>query len=211
MKIRRLIALIGLRRSSGRRTLAAVTLAAALASAQTPALAGAKVGGNPEAVTLDAQNIPIVEILAALGHDFNVHYHSSVDLNRQISGTYEGSVRQVVSRILEGYNFVVKSGPGGIEVTVFGTPDGPMTNAMPRAAFGGPIRQPPPGFPAAPARPNLGAPPARPSKMQLSDVAPPVPPFPASAAANAPSPPSPAETRHLFIRRNAEDDGVGHP
>ena len=213
MNAPRSIALCRLFRSRGRCVRAAVTLAAALASAQTPALAGAKVGGNPEAVTVDAQNISIGEILAALAHDFNVHYRSSVDLNRQITGTYEGSVRHVVTRILEGYNFVVESSPGRIEVTVFGTQNAPMTSGGPGVAIGGPIRQAPPGFPVAPAMPGAGAAAARPFKMQLSDVAPPVPPVPTPAAGNASAPPSPAGPRHLFIqsRRNAEEEGGSHP
>jgi hypothetical protein len=99
---------------------AAVIVAAALAAAQTPALAGATITGDPEAVTLDAQDSSIGEILAGLARDFNVHYRSSTDLNRHITGTYQGSLRQVVARVLGGYNFIVASSRGGMEVTIFG-------------------------------------------------------------------------------------------
>jgi len=136
MNIPRLIALCRLLR--GRGAGAAVTLAAALASAQMPALAGAKVGGNPQAVTVDARNSSIEDILATLGREFEVHYRSSVDLKNKITGTYEGSLPRVVSRILEGYNFVLKSTPGGIEVTVLGKQNASTARAGTIKATSGP-------------------------------------------------------------------------
>lgn len=126
MKPRKLIAWAGNLGSSRLTARAAMMLAAALASAHVPALAGAKIVGIPEAVTVDAQNSTVEEILSALGQDFNLHYRSSVELKNQISGTYQGSLRQVVTRILEGYDFIVKSDPGDIEVTVLGGKNAPL-------------------------------------------------------------------------------------
>lgn len=211
MRTSKSVALCRLLRARGRCTGAAVMLAAALASAQ--ALAGAKVDGYPASITVDAQNIPVAEILAALGHDFNVHYRSSVALNRQITGTYEGSVQRVVTRILQGYNFVVESTPGRIEVMVFGTQNAPMQRAAPRPANRGPIRRVLPRIPGAPALPRADAATAGPFKLQLSDVASPARPFPTPAAANAAVPPSPAGSRHLSIQYggDADGEGSGHP
>jgi hypothetical protein len=109
------------RAHSHRQTTRMVALiVAALASGQTPVFAGAVISGTPEAVTLNAQDTSIADILAGLGHDFDVHYRSSADLNRHLTGTYRGSLRQVVTRILDGYNFIVASIHGGVEVTVLG-------------------------------------------------------------------------------------------
>jgi hypothetical protein len=110
------------RRADTRRrgTRSAVVIAVALAASQTPVLAGATIGGTPEAVTLNVQDTSIGEILAGLGHDFDVHYRSSADLNRHLTGTYKGSLRQVVTRILDGYNFIIASSGGGMEVTILG-------------------------------------------------------------------------------------------
>jgi hypothetical protein len=131
---------------------AAVTLAAALAIIPTSALAAANVSGSPQAVRIEAQNSSIEEILAALGRAFNVHYRSSADLKTQITGTYEGSLRRVVTRILEGHDFIVKSSPGGIEVTVLGTENAPVTSERPIAARAGPIPPAKPRLPAAPSQ-----------------------------------------------------------
>ena len=106
---------------SGSAALIAVTLAVTPISAW----ADAKISGNPEAVSVDAQNSTIEEILTALGREFNVHVTSTANLTKQMTGTYEGSLRHVLARILNGYNTVVKSNAGQLEVTVFGTDKAP--------------------------------------------------------------------------------------
>lgn len=171
---------------------AAVTLAAALAIARTPAMAEVKVSGNPDVVTIDAQNSSIGEILAALGREFKVQYRSSADLNRQVTGTYQGSVRQVVTRILDGYNFVVQSGPGGIDVTVLGTTNAQTNNGAPPVVFRGPFPQPVPRGPAGTApMPRPGLLPAQVRQMQLSNAVSAAPPLLRPAAGDSLAVPPP--------------------
>jgi hypothetical protein len=110
-------------------------------------MAGAKVSGNPEAVSLQAQNSSIAEIFEALGHDFNIYYRSSIELQNHITGNYEGSLRHVITRILEGYNFVVKTNPNQIEVTVLGKEIGPVKSLQPTVATSGPIPEATPRVP----------------------------------------------------------------
>jgi hypothetical protein len=105
----------------------AIMLGVAPALVATPALADLRVGGNPNAVTIDAQNTPVREILAALGKTFDVHVQSTANLDKQITGTYEGSLSKVLIRILEGYNVIMKTGKEGIHVTVLGTKNAPGT------------------------------------------------------------------------------------
>jgi hypothetical protein len=109
-------------------------------------MAGAKVSGSPEAVSLQAQNSSIAEIFEALGHDFNIYYRSSIELQYHITGNYEGSLRHVMTRILEGYNFVVKTSPGQIEVIVLGK-DGLVKSIQPTVATSGPIPEATPRVP----------------------------------------------------------------
>src|SRR5208282_5758218 len=111
------------------RTLAcgAATLAALLAIAPVSAFATAEVSGSPEAVSIKAQNSSIEEILSALSREFNIQYHSSAHLEKQLTGTYQGSLQRVLMRVLAGYNFVVKASSGRIEVSVFGTQGAPGT------------------------------------------------------------------------------------
>lgn len=88
--------------------------------APAPVWAGAKVSGSADAVTVEAQDSSIQEILALLSRDFPMQYRAPSDLNGRVTGVYKGSLPQVVSRLLDGRNFVVESNPGGLAVTVFG-------------------------------------------------------------------------------------------
>ena len=83
------------------------------------AIAETKISGSTDAVTIDAQNSTVEEILTALGHEFDVHIISKANLKKQITGTYGGSLRHVLGEVLEGYNTVVKSNLGWVEVTIF--------------------------------------------------------------------------------------------
>jgi hypothetical protein len=45
------------------------------------------------------------ETLVTLSNAFNVHYRSSTDLRKRLTGTYEGSLQKVVAQVLNGYDF----------------------------------------------------------------------------------------------------------
>lgn len=130
MKIRRAnvsCALLESARVGGR---VAAVIAGALAFAPFSASAAATVSGTADAVIIKTQNSSVEDVLAALSHQFKLKYRSSADLKTEISGTYEGSLRCVVARILSGYNFVVRSSPSGIEVIFLashGAPAGAVT------------------------------------------------------------------------------------
>jgi hypothetical protein len=102
-------------------TQAAIVLSVMLAFAPASVLAETQVRGNLEAVIVNVQNSSIAEILAALSNRFGVRYRSSANLEKRISGTYTGSLQQVVARVLAGYNFFVKAGEG-VDITVLGPP-----------------------------------------------------------------------------------------
>src|SRR5216684_271704 len=110
---------------------AAILLAAALAVAPTPVLAEMQVRGSPEAVTIEARDTSVEDILAALSRAFDMDYQSSVDLDKRLYGTYVESLSRVLRRILQGYNFVLKTDNGSIAVTVVGTPNAPAVNPAP--------------------------------------------------------------------------------
>ena len=95
------------------------TIVIALVPGPGSARAETKISGSTDAVTIDAQNSTVEEILAALGHEFDVHIISKANLKRQVTGTYGGSLRRVLVEVLEGYNTVVKSNLGRVEVTIF--------------------------------------------------------------------------------------------
>jgi hypothetical protein len=99
---------------------AAIALGAALALAPTWALAEIQVRGTPKAVSVQAENASIEELLVALTNTFDVQFRSSANLEKRLTGTYEGTLQQVLSRILGGYDFVVKFREKGLEITLLG-------------------------------------------------------------------------------------------
>jgi hypothetical protein len=171
-------------RSLNSAILAAILMGGALATATTPALAEMRVRGSPEAVRIEARDSSVAEILSALSSAFNMHYQSSANLDKRLSGIYAGPLSRVLTRILDGYNFVVKTDNGSIAVTVFGPPN---TGAAPAASSAvRVVRQPAEG----------GAVPARAGAKDAAR-----PPVSASAAAPSPTlegaqtPPFPTPTR----------------
>jgi hypothetical protein len=143
-------------------------LGVAMAATPTAALADAQVRGGPEAVTIEARNTSVEEILKALSGTFDVHYRSSANLQMQVTGNYEGSLQRVMKRILEGYSYFVKTADGRIDLTVLDAPrTAPSSDASaPFRVVGLPADtvppQPPPAIeqsvtPASPAAPSTAA------------------------------------------------------
>ena len=175
---------------------AAILLAAALAIAPTPVRAEMQVRGSPDAVRVEARDTPVEEILAALSRAFGMHYQLSTHLDKRVSGTYVGPLPRVVTRILDGYNFILKTDNGSIAVTVIGTPN--AAAAVPASSGPKVVRQPAAAAPAAQppsaredrAGPTASAPTAAPSPaIELAERPPfPTPTRPTSGSAPAPEP-----------------------
>jgi hypothetical protein len=98
-----------------------IVIAAVIGSTVTPVRADVRVGGTPDAVRIEMRNASVEETLGALRSAFGVHYRSDIGLEKQLSGTYQGPLQAVVTRVLDGYSFVVKSSGGSLEITVLGT------------------------------------------------------------------------------------------
>jgi len=103
--------------------LGAAALVVAL-MAPAAAFASAQVSGNQQAVSVDARNSSVKEVLSALSQKFKLQFQTSANLDRPVSGTYQGSLQHVVARLLEGYNFVIRTNEGALEITVLGTQNG---------------------------------------------------------------------------------------
>jgi hypothetical protein len=95
----------------------AVTLGASAACARTQV----SIHGDRAVVQLEASNAPLAEVLSALERAFSIGYRTSVPLDQSISGTYRGPLRQVLSRLLDGFSYyVAETADGGMEITVIG-------------------------------------------------------------------------------------------
>jgi hypothetical protein len=101
-------------------SLAVIAFGLALAIAPTWARAETQVHGTPGAVVVEVQDATVEEVLVALTNTFKVQLRSAANLNKRLTGTYEGTLQQAVSRILKGYDFVVKSDQSGLEITLLG-------------------------------------------------------------------------------------------
>jgi hypothetical protein len=84
------------------------------------ALAQATITGAEDDLTIQARDSSVQEVLAALGTRFGLRYRNITALDRRIDGTFEGSLRRVVTRLLDGSSYVMSTGGGHIEVIVVG-------------------------------------------------------------------------------------------
>ena len=100
---------------------AALSIAALLVTAPLCHAIGAdvRVQGTVDAVRVEARDATGTQILAALAGHFALRYRGSTD-GRGYSGTVEGPLREVIKRVLDGYNFVINTKGDGLEVVVLG-------------------------------------------------------------------------------------------
>jgi hypothetical protein len=78
------------------------------------------VEGNPAAVRIATSQAAISEVLLSFPASFKFKYRSAIPLDDPVQEAYSGSFRQVISRLLDGYNYVVRTREGTTEVVVFG-------------------------------------------------------------------------------------------
>lgn len=76
--------------------------------------------GEQNALRVEVRDASVEEVLAALQERFGLRYRSNVSLDRNVTGTYTGSLQQVATHLLEGYDFVIKTNSATIEVIVLG-------------------------------------------------------------------------------------------
>ena len=101
-----------------RRSLMPVIVSATLLAGGSAALAQLQVDGKPETVHVEARDVPLREVLAALHDKFNLSYRSDDALETHKTGVFDGPLQRVAARILDGYDFAMKIDPQGIDVLV---------------------------------------------------------------------------------------------
>jgi hypothetical protein len=109
---------------------------AAKAVAVVVAMAGTvhaevRVDGNATALQLDADRSNVGEVLSALETACGLRIKTSMALDRPVSGTYTGSPAKILSRVLQGYNYVIRYEANEIELTVVGHGDRDAARARP--------------------------------------------------------------------------------
>src|SRR5258707_10253284 len=90
-------------------------------SLPTIASAEVHVEGSPARVHVSTSRDTISDVLSALAAKFNVPYRTAIPLDAPAEATYSGSFRHVISRLLEGYDYVIKTDESKTtEIIVFG-------------------------------------------------------------------------------------------
>jgi hypothetical protein len=102
-----------------RRLLPAAAFAVAMFG-MTSASADVRVSGDAAALRVDASQAQVAEVLSALRSTLDVRVSAQIALDKPISGSYAGSLGQVLTRVLEGYNYVVKKRDGQTEIVILG-------------------------------------------------------------------------------------------
>jgi hypothetical protein len=118
----RLVHLAAARRAGlrWRRRAAALLTALVACGAGGGARAGVLVEGTPSAVRVTADRATIAEVLSAVAEKFNATYRTSIALDAPAGPAYAGSSAQVIARLLDGYNYMVKRNGDAAEIVVFG-------------------------------------------------------------------------------------------
>jgi hypothetical protein len=100
--------------------------AALICALALPARAEVHVTGSPAAVRITTNQDAISDVFSALAATFNVRYRAAVPLDAAANASYSGSFIQVVSSLLDGYNYVIKTSRESTEITVYGRRGGTL-------------------------------------------------------------------------------------
>lgn len=106
----------------------AVTVCLILAPAlavQSPARAGSEVQGGPGDLRLSVDNASTREVLQILANSFGVTFSLPASAGRNLSGTYSGTLRQVLARVLDGTDYILKVSEDAVEVVILGASGAP--------------------------------------------------------------------------------------
>jgi hypothetical protein len=89
-------------------------------------------------VRVEAHDATVAEILAALGERFALRYRGTMGSDG-VTATFDGSLRYVVGRVLDGYDYFIETSDDGLEVVVLGAAS---SRAVPAPVYA------PPTYPA---------------------------------------------------------------
>jgi hypothetical protein len=110
-----------IRRAITRRYRCSFGLATALTCGlATSTYAEVHVEGNLGKIRVTTNQDAISDVLSAFAATFNVKYRTAIPLDAAASATYAGSLRTVISRLLDGYNYVIKTDQNTTEIVIFG-------------------------------------------------------------------------------------------
>jgi hypothetical protein len=114
----------------------------ALGLSGDPARAETTVRGTADSVRVEAVGAPLAEVLSQLGA-VNLRYEGSAIPARTVTGTYSGSLSQVLARLLDGTSYVTRKNGNLTILKIISADSGRANAAIAPAA-------PRPGTPGTP-------------------------------------------------------------
>jgi hypothetical protein len=100
--------------------LAVAALLVGVVVGSTSVCAAVEVQGDATSIQIVAHDAPISVVLSALSQTLSVRIHATTSLDSVINGTFRGPLKDVLARLLSGYNYVITTGESSIEVKVVG-------------------------------------------------------------------------------------------
>jgi hypothetical protein len=76
--------------------------------------------GQVDAIRIEVRDASLEEVFDALGASYGLRFRSVTPLGGRFSGTFEGPLLQVVARMLDRYDYIVKKTDSVIDIAVLG-------------------------------------------------------------------------------------------
>jgi len=112
--------------------LAGVLIMALVHAFSHTAYAEVRVEGRIDSLRVEVRDASVHEALAALSAKFGLRVHNAAALDQPVSGTYQGSLQQVVARLLAGRDYVATYSAGNMEIRIFGPGNGGKSQSVAR-------------------------------------------------------------------------------
>lgn len=82
------------------------------------ASAEVRVAGKVDAVHLEVHDASLHDVLAALQERFNLRYRTVDALEARMTGVFDGPLRRVVARLLNGHDYAMQVSADGLDILV---------------------------------------------------------------------------------------------
>jgi hypothetical protein len=79
-----------------------------------------QISGGADNIVLRARNATMAEVLSGIHSALDIGIEATGSPARQFTGTYSGSLRHVLSRLLEGENYVIRASASGVDIIFIG-------------------------------------------------------------------------------------------
>jgi hypothetical protein len=133
---------------ASRLVLSVIMVSLVVAAYAASARAEIRVEGSAANVHVNARDATAADVLAALTERFGLRVRGTVG-DRRIDSDFDGPLRRVIARVLDGYNYVIRTRGDGLEVMVLDTAS---PNAVPPPIYAPPSPSRSGAAPASPGR-----------------------------------------------------------